>query len=66
MRVHSNIRRYSQLTYESQKVAASLTSTWKFLRKYHSFISNLYRRLVIVAIKRGKEIPQSKINMECE
>ena len=60
------MRRYGQLTYEAQKVTAMLNKEWKFLRAYPLFLSKIYKRVCVIAIKRGIDLPRPHTDMEVE
>ena len=59
-------RRYMQVAKNAAGIARTLTDVWNFTRKYQYFTLDVYKRLIIIAQKKGIKIPKTKVNMLVE
>lgn len=53
----------ARLSYKFTEVAGMLLQSWKFLRDYPLFVSDVYDRCVKIAQKRQVDIPKPRIEM---
>ena len=55
-----------RLSVKFTKIAGKLIKSWKFLRNYPVFLSDVYFRLEKIAKQRNIEIPTPLMDMELE